>query len=58
MKIQGFEEKSDAVYQRLMELEHLLRESQDRLQAILDNSPTMIFLKDLEGRYLLSSRGG
>lgn len=30
-----------------------LRESEARLQAILDHSPTLIFLKDIEGRYLL-----
>jgi PAS domain S-box-containing protein len=29
-----------------------LRESEKRLQAILDNSPAFIFLKDTEGRYL------
>src|SRR5688572_8570568 len=33
-----------------------LRESEARLQAILDNSPTLIFLKDIEGRYLLVNR--
>ncbi|TLY29762.1 MAG: PAS domain S-box protein [Nitrospirae bacterium] len=33
--------------------EEALRESQTRLQAILDNSPSLIFLKDTEGRYLL-----
>jgi hypothetical protein len=32
--------------------EEALRESEKRLQAILDNSPTIIFLKDSEGRYL------
>jgi len=36
--------------------EEALRESQERLQAILDHSPAMIFLKDLDGRYLLSNR--
>ncbi len=30
--------------------------SEQRLQAILDNSATVIFLKDLEGRYLLVNR--
>jgi PAS domain S-box-containing protein len=30
-----------------------LRESEARLQAILDNSPAVIYLKDLRGRYLL-----
>lgn len=33
-----------------------LRESEARLQAILDNSPTLIFLKDIEGRYLMVNR--
>ncbi|MGH7217025.1 MAG: PAS domain-containing sensor histidine kinase [Nitrospiraceae bacterium] len=33
-----------------------LRESEARLQAILHNSPTLIFLKDTEGRYLLVNR--
>src|SRR5258705_4074719 len=36
--------------------EGALRESQARLQAVLDYSPAMIFLKDLDGRYLLSNR--
>ena len=30
-----------------------LRESEARLQAILDHSPALIFVKDLAGRYLL-----
>jgi two-component system cell cycle sensor histidine kinase/response regulator CckA len=33
-----------------------LRESQQRLQGILDNSPTFIYAKDLDGRYLLANR--
>ncbi|MCP5373399.1 MAG: PAS-domain containing protein [Hyphomicrobiales bacterium] len=33
-----------------------LRESQERLQAILDNSPAFIYMKDLEGRYLVTNR--
>jgi len=36
--------------------ERALRQSEARLQAILDNSPEMIFLKDLKGRYLHSNR--
>ncbi|TAL12508.1 MAG: PAS domain S-box protein, partial [Nitrospirae bacterium] len=36
--------------------EGALRRSEARLHAILENSPTMIFLKDTEGRYLLSNR--
>jgi PAS domain S-box-containing protein len=33
-----------------------LRESEARLQAILNNSPALIFLKDTEGGYLLVNR--
>lgn len=33
-----------------------LRESQERLQAILDNSTTMIYVRDNEGRYILANR--
>ena len=33
-----------------------LRESEARLQAILDNTPALIYLKDLAGRYLLTNR--
>ena len=32
--------------------EHALRESETRLQAFFENSPSLIFLKDLPGRYL------
>jgi PAS domain S-box-containing protein len=35
------------------EAEKARRESEARLQAILNNSPAMIFLKDTKGRYLL-----
>ncbi|HEX6728007.1 MAG TPA: PAS domain S-box protein, partial [Nitrospira sp.] len=38
------------------QVEEALRESQDRFQAIMDNSPALIFLKDVEGRYLLINR--
>jgi PAS domain S-box-containing protein len=36
--------------------EKALRQSEARLQAIMDNSPAMIFLKDIEGRYLHFNR--
>jgi PAS domain S-box-containing protein len=36
--------------------EEALRESEGRLQAILDNSPTVIYVKDLQGKYLLINR--
>ncbi len=32
--------------------EHALEEHQQKLQAIMDHSPNLIFMKDLEGRYL------
>lgn len=37
-------------------MESALRESEARLHSILDNSPAIIFVKDLEGRYLLANR--
>ena len=33
-----------------------LRESETRLKAIIDNSPAAIYLKDLEGRFLLANK--
>ena len=33
-----------------------LRESEERLQGILDNAPMMIYMKDAKGRYLLVNR--
>ncbi|MGB8217232.1 MAG: PAS domain S-box protein [Candidatus Methanoperedens sp.] len=36
--------------------EEALRESEGRLQSILDNSSTVVFLKDLEGRYITVNR--
>ncbi|HJW99418.1 MAG TPA: PAS domain S-box protein [Terriglobales bacterium] len=37
-------------------MEAALRESDKKFQALLDNSPNMIFLKDVDGRYLLVNR--
>ncbi|HWF61176.1 MAG TPA: PAS domain S-box protein [Nitrospira sp.] len=37
-------------------MEEILRESEARFRAIMDNSPTLMFLKDVEGRYLLVNR--
>ena len=36
--------------------EEALRESEGRLQAILDNSSAVIYVKDLDGKYLLVNR--
>ena len=38
------------------EAELALRESEERLQSMLDNSPAVIWVKDLEGRYRLVNR--
>jgi PAS domain S-box-containing protein len=38
------------------EAEAALRESEERLQAILDHTSAVIYLKDLEGRYILVNR--
>ncbi len=39
-----------------MQAEAALRESEERFRAIMDHSPALIFLKDLEGRYLQANR--
>jgi PAS domain S-box-containing protein len=36
--------------------EQALRESDKRFQALLDNSPNLIFIKDVEGRYLVVNK--
>jgi two-component system, sensor histidine kinase and response regulator len=41
---------------RVAERTAALRQSEQRLQAILDNSTTVIYVKDVEGRYLLVNR--
>jgi len=38
------------------EAEQELRESKERLQAILDHATSVIYLKDLTGRYILANR--
>ena len=38
------------------EVEANLRNSEQRLQSILDNTPAVVYAKDLEGRYLLVNR--
>ncbi|MFQ5619821.1 MAG: putative bifunctional diguanylate cyclase/phosphodiesterase, partial [Rhodospirillales bacterium] len=36
--------------------EKALRESEERFRAVVDNSPTQIHIKDLDGRYILINR--
>jgi PAS domain-containing protein len=36
--------------------ESALRDSEERFRAIMDNSPALIFIKDLAGRYLQANR--
>ncbi len=40
----------------LRRAEVALRESEGRLRAIIDNSPSVIFVKDAQGRYLLANK--
>ncbi len=44
---------ADATY---MEIKKALRESEERLQTIMDNAPAIIYLKDIQGHYLLVNR--
>ena len=55
----SLKEKLTQLNERNRELEEALRtlkETQGRLQAVLDTSPALIFVKDLHGRYLLVNR--
>jgi len=50
---------NEALQREILErkrIETHLRESEQRLQAIVDNAPAVVYLKDLEGRYLLVNR--
>ena len=38
------------------QIEMALRDSEERFRAVVDNSPSAILLKDLEGRYLLANK--
>lgn len=43
---------NETLEQRIAERTAALRESERRLQGMLDHSPNLIFMKDLEGRYI------
>ncbi len=44
---------TDITYRRVME--ENLRAKQEKLQGLLDNSPTLIAIKDAEGRYVMTN---
>ena len=48
--------RAEASECQVREFQEELSRSEARLRAILDNSPSAIFLKDLDGRYLLANR--
>lgn len=48
--------EQELVRQKLEKIETEQKEYQYRIQAILDNAPLMIYVKDIEGRYLLVNR--
>lgn len=60
--VQGFQcvvkdvTEQELVRQKLQKIEEEQKEYQYRIQAILDNAPLIIYVKDLEGRYLLANR--
>jgi len=47
---------NEALEQRVLDRTAQLRESQQLLQAIVDNSQAVVYVKDLDGRYLLVNR--
>jgi PAS domain S-box-containing protein len=47
----------EALIEELRFMRESLQNSENRLQAIADNSPSLIFLKDTQGRYLLVNKG-
>ena len=42
--------------ERLIKRESLLKESEERLMAIIDNTTAIIYLKDINGKYILVNR--
>jgi two-component system, cell cycle sensor histidine kinase and response regulator CckA len=49
-------QRTASIEQEVRERTRQLRESEARLQAIVDHSPAIIFLKDPQGRYLLCNQ--
>ena len=46
----------ETLRRRVAELEAALRESKARLQAAIDEAPSLIFVRDREGRYVASNK--
>lgn len=61
-RVEGFQcvvkdvTQQEQVRQKLQKIEEEQKAYQYRIQAILDNAPVMIYVKDLQGRYLLANR--
>lgn len=49
-------ELNSTLEQRILQRTAELAASEERLQTILDHSPALIYLKDLQGRYVLANR--
>ncbi len=47
---------ADSVTQYVQQQQRLLHASEERLQAVIDNAPAAIYVKDLEGRWLVVNR--
>ncbi len=52
-ELRGTQRQLESDIRRREETERRLRDSEERLQAILANSPAAIFVKDVAGRYVL-----
>ncbi len=47
---------AETLRRRVVRLEDALAESKTRLQAVIDAAPSLIFVRDRDGRYVVSNR--